>query len=179
MKEEHNTPMDNNQEEININYQILLQKCLIHWRWFLTSILICLALAFIYIRYTIPMYKISASMLVQEESKKGALGGLSGGALSMLQGVGGFSLSTNFDNELEIMQSRTLLKKVVTDLGLYISTFQRRLSGYNIPLYKTSPIQTYLSPEDATKLEEEVKIKITYTPEGKLYAQIKLSLIHI
>lgn len=91
----------------------------------------------------------------------------------MLSGLGGISLSSSFDNELEILQSRTLLKKVVTDLGLYISTAQRRITGYNIPLYKTSPIQVYLSPEEATKLEGGVKVKTTYTPEGKLTAHIE------
>lgn len=91
----------------------------------------------------------------------------------MLSGLGGVSLSSSFDNELEIMQSRTLLKKVVTDLSLYISTAQRRLTGYNIPLYKTSPIQVYLSPEEATALESGIKIKTTYTPEGKLTAHIE------
>ena len=91
----------------------------------------------------------------------------------MLSGLGGVSLSSRFDNEVEIMQSRTLLKKVVTDLGLYISTAQQRITGYDIPLYKTSPIQVYLSPEEATALEGGIKIKTTYTPEGKLTAHIE------
>lgn len=91
----------------------------------------------------------------------------------MLSGFGGISFSSSFDNELEIMQSHTLLKKVVTDLGLYISTDQRRFTGYNIPLYKTAPIQVYLSPEEATALEGGVKIKTIYTPEGKLTAHIE------
>ena len=94
----------------------------------------------------------------------------------MLSGLGGISLSSSFDNEMEIMQSRTLLKKVVTDLGLYISTTQQRITGYNIPLYKTSPIQVYLSPEEATTLESGVKVKTTYTPEGKLTAHIEYVL---
>lgn len=91
----------------------------------------------------------------------------------MLSGLGGISFSSSFDNELEIMQSRTLLKKVVTDLGLYISTAQRRITGYNIPLYKTAPIQVYLSPEEATELKSGVKVSTTYTPEGKLTAHIE------
>lgn len=94
----------------------------------------------------------------------------------MLSGLGGVSLSSSFDNELEIMQSRTLLKKVVTDLGLYISTAQQRITGYNVPLYKTSPIQVYLSPEEATELESGIKVKTTYTPEGKLTAHIEYVL---
>lgn len=94
----------------------------------------------------------------------------------MLSGLSGFSFSSSFDNEVETMQSRTLLKKVVTDLGLYISTEQQRITGYNIPLYKTSPIQVYLSPEEATELESGIKVKTIYTPEGKLTAQIKFEI---
>lgn len=173
MKEEQNTLMNNEQEELTIDYQTLLYKCLKHWRWFAISILICSIIAFAYIRYTAPVYNISASVLIQQRDQKGSLGGLSGGALGMLSGLGGISLSSSFDNELEIMQSRTLLKKVVTDLGLYISIAQRRTTGYNIPLYKTSPIQVYLSPEEATALESGIKVKTTYTPTGKFFAQIE------
>lgn len=173
MKEEQNIPANNEQEESTIDYQALLQKYLKHWRWFVGSVLTCLIIALIYIRYTIPVYNITAGVLIQQKGQQNSLGGLSGGAIGMLSGLGGISLSSSFDNELEIMQSRTLLKKVVTDLGLYISTDQRRLTGYNIPLYKTSPIQIYLSPEEATALESGVKVKTTYTPEGKLTAHIE------
>ena len=173
MKEEQNIPMNDEQDELTIDYRMLLHKCLKHWRWFAASVLACLIIAFIYLRYTAPVYNVTAGVLIQQKDSKGSLGGLSGGALGMLSGLGGVSLSSSFDNELEILQSRTLLKKVVTDLGLYISTDQRRITGYNIPLYKTSPIQVYLSPEEATKLESGVKVKTTYTPEGKLTAHIE------
>lgn len=177
MKEEQNIPVNNEQDEFTINYQAILRKCVKHWRWFVASVLTCLIIAFVYIRYTTPVYNVTASVLIQQKDSKGGLGAaLSGGALGMLSGLGGVSLSSSFDNELEIMQSRTLLKKVVTDLGLYISTVQRRLTGYNIPLYKTSPIQVYLSPEEATALENGIKVKTTFTTEGKLTAQIEYVL---
>lgn len=176
MKEEQNIPMNDEQDELTINFQALLQKCLKHWRWFAASVLVCLIIAFIYLRYTAPVYNVTAGVLIQQKDSKGSLGSLSGGALGMLSGLGGVSLSSSFDNELEIMQSRTLLKKVVTDLGLYISTAQQRITGYDIPLYKISPIQVYLSPEEATALEGDVKIKTTYTKEGKLTAHIEYIL---
>lgn len=173
MKEEQYIPMNDEQDELTIDYRALLHKCLKHWRWFAASVLACLIIAFIYLRYTTPVYNVTAGVLIQQKDSKGSLGGLSGGALGMLSGFGGISFSSSFDNELEIMQSRTLLKKVVTDLGLYISTAQQRITGYDIPLYKTSPIQVYLSPEEATALEGGIKIKTTYTPEGKLTAHIE------
>ena len=153
MKEEQNILINDEQDVLTIDYRALLHKCLKHWRWFAASVLACLIIAFIYLRYTPPVYNVSAGVLIQQKDSKGSLGGLSGGALGMLSGLGGISFSSSFDNELEIMQSRTLLKKVITDLGLYISTAQRRITGYNIPLYKTSPIQVYMSPEEATELE--------------------------
>lgn len=173
MKEEQNIPMNDEQEELTIDYRTLLYKCVKYWHWFAASVLACLIIAFIYLRYTAPVYNVSAGVLIQQKDSKGSLGGLSGGALGMLSGFGGISFSSSFDNELEIMQSRTLLKKVVTDLGLYISTAQQRITGYDIPLYKTSPIQVYLSPEEATELESGVKVKTTYTKEGKLTAHIE------
>lgn len=173
MKEEQNIPVNNEQDELTIDYQTILQKCLKHWRWFIVSVLTCLIIAFAYIRYTAPVYNVTAGILIQQKDSKGSLGGLSGGALGMLSGLGGISFSSSFDNELEIMQSRTLLKKVVTDLELYISTAQQRITGYDIPLYRTSPIQVHLSPEEATALESGIKIKTTYTPEGKLTAHIE------
>lgn len=174
MKEEQNILINDEQDELTIDYRALLQKCLKHWRWFAASVLACLIIAFIYLRYTAPVYNISAGVLIQQKDQKGGLGAaLSGGTLGMLSGLGGISFSSSFDNEVEIMQSRTLLKKVVTDLGLYISTDQRRFTGYNIPLYKTAPIQVYLSPEEATELESGIKVKTTYTPEGKLTAHIE------
>lgn len=177
MKEEQNTFIDNNQqEELNINYQFLLQKCIKHWRWFSASVLTCLVIAFVYLRYTTPMYNVSASVLIQQKGQQSSLGGLSRGALGMLRDIDGFSLSTSFDNEIEIMQSRTLLKKVVTDLGLYISTTKQRFTGYNISLYKASPIQVYLSPKEASELKNGIKIKTIYTPEGKLTAQVQFKM---
>lgn len=173
MKEEQNIPVNNEQDELTINYRAFLQKCIKHWRWFAASVLACLIIAFIYLRYTTPVYNVSANVLIQQENQKGGLGGLSGGAIGMLSGLGGISFSSSFDNEMEIMQSRTLLKKVVTDLGLYISTFQQRITGYNVPLYKTSPIQVYLSPKEATELKSGVKIKTTYTTSGKLVTKIE------
>ena len=174
MKEEQNIPMNDEQDELTIDYQALLQQCLKYWRWFVVSVVTCLIIAFIYLRYTTPVYNVTAGVLIQQKDSKGGLGAaLSGGALGMLSGLGGVSLSSSFDNELEIMQSRTLLKKVVTDLGLYISTAQQRITGYNVPLYKTSPIQVYLSPEEATALERGVKVKTTYTSDGKLTAHIE------
>ena len=77
-------------------------------------------------------------------------------------------MTSNFDNEVEILKSRTLIKKVVSELGLYIQHSQDQTFSYDIPLYKDTPVKVYITPEEAEKLQGGARLKMTYTPEGKL-----------
>ena len=166
MIEEQN--VNNEQHEESINLYALFFKYLVYWPWFVASVIVCLGLAFVYLRYQTPVYNVTSAVLVKEEDPRSRSMAAAGGAIEALQGMGGLSMTNNFDNEVEILQSRTLIKKVVTHLGLYISTAQDRALGYDIPLYKISPINVYMSPEEAEVLEAGARLKLTYTPEGKL-----------
>lgn len=97
-----------------IKVEKLLNKVVSHWVLFIISILICLVLAFIYLRYTPPKYMAYAKVLIKDESK----GGLDQG--QVLQDLGMQSNAANVENEIEIFQSRTLMKNVVSSLHLNI-----------------------------------------------------------
>ena len=165
-----------NPEENSFNPYALIFKYLVYWPWFVASVLVCLVLAFVYLRYQAPVYNVTSAVLVKEEDSRSRSMSATGGAIEALQSMGGFSMTNNFDNEIEILQSRTLIKKVITHLGLYISIVKDRMFGYNIPLYKASPINVYMSPEEAEKLEESAQIKLKYSTDGKLSAKIKYVL---
>lgn len=70
MKEEQNIPMNDEQDELTIDYRTLLHKCVKHWRWFAASVLACLIIAFIYLRYTAPVYNVTAGVLIQQKIQK-------------------------------------------------------------------------------------------------------------
>jgi uncharacterized protein involved in exopolysaccharide biosynthesis len=74
----------------------------------------CGLLAFLYLRYTIPQYNVTTTILKDE--KKGMLSELS--AFADL-GMGG-GMKSNLDNEIEILKSRTLLESTVRKLNLNI-----------------------------------------------------------
>ena len=155
------------QKEEDFNLYRVIFKYLIYWPWFVASVLVCIVAAFIYLRYQTPVYNVSASVLIKEDDARTRAMQANNGALGALQSMGGFSMTSNFDNEVEILKSRTLIQKVVTRLGLYISTVENRSFGYDLPLYKNAPVQVYLTPEEAEK-NGGAKLKMTYTPEGKL-----------
>lgn len=165
-----------NPEEKPFNLYELIFKYLAYWPWFVVSVIVCVVLAFVYLRYQAPVYNVTASVLIKEEDSRNRSMGAAGSAMEALQSMGGFSMSNNFDNEVEIMKSRTLIKKVVTHLGLYISTGEKRFFGYNTPLYKTSPLEVYMSPEEADKLEGSIKLHLTYTPDNHLKAKAEYTL---
>lgn len=173
MQDLNNTPLQENQEEDSFNIYAIIFKYLIYWPWFVVSVIVCLIGAFIYLRYQAPVYNITSAVLIKEQDARTKAMGVANGALAAIQDMGGFSMTSNFDNEVEILKSRTLIRKVVTDLGLYISTAEKRFLGYNTPLYKTSPINIFITPEEAEQLYSGVKLDMHYTVDGKLSVKAK------
>ena len=157
MIEEQN-PNNEQQHEESINFYAIFFKYLAYWLWFVASVIVCLILAFVYLRYQAPVYNVTSAVLIKEDdsSKRGM--GAASGALEAMQSLGGLSMSNNFDNEVEILKSRTLIRKVITQLGLYTSVSQDRMLGYDIPLYQSSPINVFMSPEEAEKLAGQDKV---------------------
>ena len=47
-----------NEKEEKTDFQALFFKYIIHWPWFVASVLICTGLAFAYLRYQIPVYEV-------------------------------------------------------------------------------------------------------------------------
>lgn len=115
MQDFYNEVAEDEKNELNLREQ--LDKYLIHWKWFVLSVFLCLVLAFLYLRYTTPSYEASTSILVKDEKKGGMLSELS--AFSDL-GLGGGSIN-NVDNEIEVLKSRTLVESTVKKLNLNIS----------------------------------------------------------
>ena len=84
------------------------------WYFFLIFPLIMGISAYLYLRYTIPEYQVKGSILIKSDEG----GGLSTDMLS--QELMGFGLggSSEVMDEARILQSRTIMEEVVTDLGL-------------------------------------------------------------
>ena len=132
MIEEQNIDELNNEESVNL-YAILF-KYLAYWPWFIVSVIVCVILAFLYLRYQAPVYNVTAAVLIKEEEQKG--GNSATSPLAAIQDLGMLSMTSNFDNEVEILHSRTLIKKAVNELHLYTNIVENRVTGYDIPLYK-------------------------------------------
>lgn len=164
------------EQEENINLRTLLMKYLVYWPWFIASVIVCLGVAFLYLRFQTPVYNSTAAVLIKETDPRSKAMTQANGAVAALQDIGGFSMTSNFDNEVEILKSRTLIKKVVSELGLYIQHSKNQTFGYDIPLYHNTPVKVHITPEEAEKLQGGAQLNMTYSPEGKLNLTAKYTL---
>ncbi|MDE7336320.1 MAG: hypothetical protein K2N10_08470, partial [Muribaculaceae bacterium] len=111
--------MEENKSEF-IDIRALLKQYRKNWYWFVISVVACVtigALATVLIK---PKYEVKANIMLTEQSavEKFLGGGLSG--VSQL-----FGGNSSAEDEVQIMTSHSVLKSVVQDLGLNISTFRR------------------------------------------------------
>ena len=158
-------------KEENIDVKELLFKYLIHWPWFVGAVVACLIAAWVYLHISTPVYNISATVLIKDDKKGGSAGMLSG--LESLGLDGMISSSQNIDNEIEVLRSKTIAKEVVEDLGLYISyTDKDEFPSRNI--YKTSPVQVSLTPQEADLLEKPMIVEMALQPQGGMDVNVKI-----
>lgn len=157
------------QSEEQVNIQELLFRYLIHWPWFVISIIICIACAWGYLRLTTPIYNITATVLIKDE-KKGGGANMSSELEKM--GLDGFvSSSNNVDNEIEVLRSKSLAREVVNNLGLFV-TYMDEDEFPSKELYHTSPVLVSLTHQEADKLPGRMEINMILQPTGALGVQI-------
>lgn len=154
------------EDEKPIDYKAILFEYLMYWPWFVACLILCLAGAWIYLRYQTPVYNVNATVLIKQDDKgKSSVNN----PLATMQDLGVLSMASNFDNEMEILHSRTLIRKVVNTLGLNISYTEPRSFGYALPLYKNdSPIRVWMTPEEAEKLSAPLSLQLDCTADGKI-----------
>lgn len=157
------------QPEDQVNFQEILFRYLIHWPWFIVAIIICVAAAWGYLRLTTPVYNISATVLIKDE-KKG--GGASISSEFENMGLNGFvSSSSNLENEIEVLRSKSLAREVVNRLGLFVTYIDE--DGFlSKELYRTSPVQVSLTPQEAEKLQQTMKVSMLLQPTGAIDVKI-------
>lgn len=151
------------EDEKPVDYKALVFEYLIHWPYILAFLILSLAGCYVYLRYQAPVYNVNATVLIKQDDKKSAVNS----PLGTIQDFGMLSMASNFDNEMEILQSRTLLKKVVNQLNLYINYSQKNSFGYATSLYKNTPVQVWMAPEEADRLQAPMQLEIGYTPNGQ------------
>lgn len=160
------------EEESSFDIKALLAVFVLNWKWFALSVLICICIGVAYWKMADPVYEMSAKMLIREDEKSsGSLASQMMSNLnvpSFLSGALPSVGSSNTDNEIEILQSRTLIRDAVKDLKIY-ADYRIQKGLKKTLVYKKEPIDVELDSVSLNKWDSEydlfykpAKMEITY-----------------
>ena len=110
-------------EQSSFNFHTVFSALILNWKWFLLSIIVCVGIGFLYLRYTTPVYNTSAKLLIKDNNDDSRRGGSSLQALESISNLGFISSNYGTENEQEILTSTTIAEQAVRDLKLYASYY--------------------------------------------------------
>ncbi|WP_222983952.1 GumC family protein [Flagellimonas meishanensis] len=100
-----------------LDLKTLFDICLRNWKWFFLSVVICIGLSMLYLRYTIPEYSATAKIQILEESSQAS-------ELSVLQDLDIFSSGKSMiEDEIQLLSARDNFIHVARELKLNIQYF--------------------------------------------------------
>ena len=156
-----NTPPTAQQEEQIVDFSAFVRKYKRYWWLFLLSLVACISLAFVYLKFAKRIYNVKAVVLVAQEDN-GA-----GAGASLLKSMKLMGQGSKVDDEMIVFSSQELCTQVVKQLGINHSYLEDK--GWYKPEkdhYNTSPIEV-IAPEEMFDTLSSVKFKIDLDKTGK------------
>jgi len=144
-------------EKSSFDVQAIYKNIILNWKWFILSLIICLGLAAIYLRYATPIYQAEAKLLIKDDDSNNNRKGMNN--LMSATNLGTISSSNGIDNEMEILTSRTLAEQTVRDLKLYVTYYTKGKVKDQL-VYKTQPISVDLDLAHLNLLKDPINLQI-------------------
>ncbi len=141
-------------EQSSFNLKRIIGTVLSYWPRFVGSLIVALLIAFLYLRYTLPVYNIHAKMLILDDKSPGTV------ESNVFQGMGLINKRRSVDNEVEVLKSYTLMERVVKDLQLNVRFFTKgRIKSLEV--FNSKPFTFNIIEYASDKQRFSYKIKPT------------------
>jgi tyrosine-protein kinase Etk/Wzc len=158
---------DQDIQEKPINWRDVFDALIMHWKWFVISVIIAGVLGGVYLRMQNDVFELRSNLLIIDQARSGQMSEMS--VLKQLDaaGFGGGRASTSFiNNEEQVLKSTLIMRRVVEELELYVSYSKKRfLKTYD--LYNESPIYVSIDSLSLSKLSST--LSFTFAPNNGGY----------
>lgn len=154
------------EEESAIDFQLIYTNLILNWKWFVLSLIVCLGLGYLYLRYATPAYQASTKVLIKDDDDSKRRGSLGSSMIQSAANLGFMSNSNGIDNEIEILSAHDLAQLAVHDMKIYVNYYHK--SAFKDPLvYKEQEVSVDLDLPHLKKLNAPIKLSIE--KEGTKY----------
>lgn len=142
----------NQQQGFDLDPMVIFSLITKNWYWFIIGIIIAFFGARFYIGHTMPVFRTSASLLINETEERQIVDNT-----ELLQGLGLPGGMRNLENQIMILRSRALtestLKEFSFEMEYYFKTIRNRL-----PIYPETPISIVSDHEMPLPKDKEFSI---------------------
>ena len=158
------TPDDlfSEEESSTLNFAVIYRMLILNWHWFLLSIIVCLGVAYVYLRYATPTYSVGAKIYIKSEGNTYRRADAYA-TLTNMTSMGMMVYGT--ENEMEVITSSGIAELAVRDLKLY-TTYRMKGRVKDALVYKEQPITVDVDPTHLEKLNCPISLTIEKTAEG-------------
>lgn len=178
MEENKNLGMDGIQEQEEksaIDFQLIYSTVILNWKWFVLSLIVCLGLGYMYLKYKTPSFQTTTKVLIKGDDQNKSRGDMN----SMIKNAANLGFMTNsngIDNEIEIIGAHDMALQAVTDMKIYVSYYHKGTFRSSL-VYKEQEINVDLDQKSLKKLNAPITLNITrngnqYHVKGKYFAPI-------
>ena len=101
------------QAEEGFDYKIFFFKVYRHWYFFVLTIIVALIIAFLFNKYTKPVYEVSTTVIIKSDRGKTI-------DPQQLIGLGFRGDLQNIENEIGVLSSYSLTERTVKNLGFFV-----------------------------------------------------------
>jgi len=130
-------------EEIAINWGKYIYLILKNWYWFLLTLFIALGVSYIKLRYTLPTYKVTATLLIEDEQNTDDV-------MSQFRSIRYYRNKTELANEKAKLRAFSLHRSTVDSLNWEILWTGHGRVAAIIPLYHGKPIPFTIEMDSTT-----------------------------
>ncbi|HXR82753.1 MAG TPA: polysaccharide biosynthesis tyrosine autokinase [Hanamia sp.] len=137
--------------------QQFVSKYLPYWPLFLIAIAAAIGFAYLYLRYTTPIYQATATIIIKDEKKGNE-------ESKLVESLDQISSKKIVENEIEVIQSRKLMENVISKLGLYAPVYKNG-DVHDVLAYTSSPISVVALFPDSLRYFK--RIDLNYDGKNK------------
>ena len=149
----------------NLDYKKVFQRMFSFRRWYIVLMGIFLVATFLINRYSTVRYGNSTTIYLSQEDKSSFMNSTT----DLFQNFGLFKGTDNIDNELEILKSFSLIKRVINETNLKVSYYTFKNAPLSNLLYKTpftrktelydkAPIEVIIDPSVPQAVDMNFKV---------------------
>ena len=161
MEETKNLELGSGQEQEEksaIDFQLIYSTLILNWKWFVLSLIVCLGMGYLYLRYTRPQYQATAKLLIKDDDQNKSRG-MGNSMIQNAANLGFISNSNGIDNEIEILSAQDLATQAVIDMKCYVNYYHKGTFKDQL-VYKEQEINVDLDLAHLKKLNAPIKLKI-------------------